>query len=111
MKKIIVGAAVFVAAMAALRHFGPALGKWAMRKCEEVFDHMPEEAPPKRMMHGIEEIREQNTRILHRLDEEGTALAAALGGGDDDDVVRGWPNDAGLLGRSRGPGGLPRAGL
>jgi len=79
-KKIIVGAAVFVAAMAALRRFGPALGKWAMRKCEEIFDHMPEEAPPKRMMRGIEEIREQNTRILHRLDEERTALAAASGG-------------------------------
>jgi hypothetical protein len=80
MKKIIIGAAVFLAAVAALRRFGPALARWAMRKCEEMFDHMPEEAPSKRMMRGIEEIREQNTRILHQLDEERTALAAASGG-------------------------------
>jgi hypothetical protein len=80
MKKMLIGAAVLVFGVAALRRFGPVLGEWAMRKCEEVFDRMPEEFPPKRMVRGIEEIREQNKRILHQLDEERTAIAAAPGG-------------------------------
>jgi len=79
MKKIIVGAAVFVAALAALRRFGPALGKLGMRKCEEMFDRMPDEFAPKRMMRSIKEIEEQNTRILRHLDQERTTLAAAPG--------------------------------
>ena len=79
MKKVMIGAAVFVLALAALRRFGPALGKRAMRKCEEMFDRMPEDFPPKRMMRSIEEIREQNARILGHLEEERTALAATPG--------------------------------
>ncbi len=69
MKKTIIGAAVFVAALAALRRFGPALGERAMSKCQQMFERMPEEFPPKRMMRSLEEIREQNTRILHHLEE------------------------------------------
>jgi hypothetical protein len=41
-----------------------------MRKCEEMFDRMPEEFAPGRMMRSIEEIREQNTRILRQLETE-----------------------------------------
>ncbi|HEX6331410.1 MAG TPA: hypothetical protein VF129_09030 [Actinomycetota bacterium] len=79
MKKLAIAAAVLVAALAALRRFGPALRERAMRKCEEMFDQMPEDFPPKRMMRGIEELREQNTRILRQLEEPGsqTPLAAA----------------------------------
>lgn len=77
MKKMIIGVAVSVTALAALRVFGPALGKRAMRKCEEMFDRMPEEFPPKRMMHSIDEIREQNMRILHLLEEEHDGVGAA----------------------------------
>lgn len=77
MKKVIVGAAIFALALAALRRFGPGLGKRAMTKCEEMFDRMPEEFLPKRMMRSIEEIREQNSRILGHLEEETAALAAA----------------------------------
>jgi hypothetical protein len=69
MKRIIIGAAVFVGAVAALRRFGPALGQRAMRECEQMFERMPEDFPPKRMLHGIEEIRQQNTQILDRLEE------------------------------------------
>jgi hypothetical protein len=76
-KKMIVAAGVFVLALAALRRFGPALGRRAMTKCQEMFDRMPEEFPPKRMMRGIEGIREQNSRILRDLDEERTAVADA----------------------------------
>ena len=79
MKRIVIGAAVLVGSLAALRRFGPALGGRAMRKCEEIFDRMPEDFPPKRMMRTLEEIREQNSHILGQLEEEQTALAAAPG--------------------------------
>lgn len=70
MKQMFIKGAVFVAALAALRWLGPALGKRVMRKCEEMFDRMPEEFPPKQMMRSIEEIRKQNTRLLRQLGEE-----------------------------------------
>ena len=84
MKKVLIGAAVFVAAVAGLRRFGPALEERAMRKCEAMFDRMPADFPPKRMLRGIEEIQEQNTQILRRLEEQEqeehrrTALAAGV---------------------------------
>lgn len=37
MKKMIIGTAVFVGALAALRRLGPALGERAMRRCHEMF--------------------------------------------------------------------------
>jgi hypothetical protein len=77
LKKMMIGAAVLVSGLAALRRFGPALSMRAMRKCHEMFNRMPEEFPPKRMMRSIEEIREQNSRILRHVEEERTALAAA----------------------------------
>lgn len=80
MKKIVIGVAAFVAALAALRRFGPALGERAMSKCEQMFDRMPGEFPPKRMLRSIEEIREQNTRILHHL--EAVRERPAVVGGD-----------------------------
>lgn len=36
MKKVIVGAAAFVLTLVALRRFGPAVGKRAMTKCQEM---------------------------------------------------------------------------
>lgn len=75
MKKLLIGAGVLVIALAALRRFGPAMGQRAVRKCHEMFDRMPEEFPPKRMMRGIYEIRQQNSRILHHLEEEGAVLS------------------------------------
>jgi hypothetical protein len=36
MKKVIVGSTVFVLTLVALRRFGPALGRLAMRKCEQM---------------------------------------------------------------------------
>lgn len=80
MKKVLIGAAVLVA-LAALRRFGPALEERAMRKCEAMFDRMPADFPPKRMLRGIEQIQEQNMHILRRLDEQEhrpTALAAGV---------------------------------
>jgi hypothetical protein len=77
MKKVIIGGVVLGAALAALRQFGPTLRERAMDKCERMFDRMPQDFPPKRLLRGIEEIREQNTRILHHLEEQEPALAAA----------------------------------
>ena len=79
MKKLFVGAALVGGGVYAVRRFGPALGEFAMRHCEQMFEQMPDDFPPKRMMRGIEEIREQNTRILHQLEEQEhrrTAVAA-----------------------------------
>ena len=80
MKKMIIGGIVLVAAGAAFRRFGPELHRLAMTKCEEMFEHMPEDFPPKRMMRGIEDVREQNSRILLRLAEE-EPIAAVPGKG------------------------------
>jgi hypothetical protein len=69
MKKIIIGTVTVAAALAVLRRVAPVLGARAMRRCEAMVDHMPETFPPKRMMHSIEEIRQQNTRILRQLED------------------------------------------
>jgi hypothetical protein len=59
-KKIIVVAAVSLGVLAVFRRPGPALGRMAMRKCHEMFERMPEDSPPKRMMRALDEIREQD---------------------------------------------------
>ena len=40
-----------------------------MAGCERMFQQMPEDFPPKRIMRGVEKIREQTTRILQLLEE------------------------------------------
>lgn len=47
---------------------------------QEVFGRMPEEFPPKRMMHSLEEIREQNRRILRHFEENRMTLASVSEG-------------------------------
>ncbi len=64
MSAALIGVAVY-----AVRRMGPALGERAMRECETMFKSMPEDFPPKRMMRGIDEIREQNARILGQLEK------------------------------------------
>jgi hypothetical protein len=85
-KKVLIGCAVVVSAIVVLRRFGPVLRQRAMSKCQNMFEHMPEEFPPKRMMRNLEEIRQQSSRILSHLENEETALVAAHVGGDVDDV-------------------------
>ena len=41
----------------------------AMAGCERMFQRMPEDFPPKRMMRGIEEIRASTARTLEILEE------------------------------------------
>ena len=40
-----------------------------MARCERMFDEMPEELPPKRIMRGIEEIRADTARTRELLEE------------------------------------------
>lgn len=77
MKKVIIGAVVVALVAAAVRRFAPSLERAAMRKCEGMFDRMPDDFLPKRMLRGIDEIRDQNTRILQQLDQERPTLAVA----------------------------------
>lgn len=80
MKKLIRIAVASVVVLALLRLFGPALRDRAMAKCQEMFDRMPEEFPPKRVMRGIEDVRDQNSQILRRLVELESQQRAATGG-------------------------------
>jgi hypothetical protein len=68
MRGVIIGAAVLIGIGVASRHFGPRLVKLAMVHCEAMFEQMPADFPPKRMMDSIEEIRKQNSRILQHMD-------------------------------------------
>lgn len=77
MKKLIFGVAAAAVGITVVRRFAPALKRAAMRKCETMFDQMPDTAPPKRFLRGIEEIREQNNQILQKLEEERPTLAVA----------------------------------
>lgn len=82
MRSLLIGAAVVAVATYTVRRMGSSLGERAMRECETMFASMPDEFPPKRMMRGIDEIREQNTRILRLLEEEEqrhTAIDATSG--------------------------------
>ncbi len=78
-KKLFISAAFVAGGVYAVRRFGPSLGEFAMKHCEQMFVQMPDDFPPKRMMRGIDEIREQNTRILQQLEKQEhrrTAVAA-----------------------------------
>ena len=57
MRKVIIGAAFLVLAVAAIRRFGPALRSWAMTKCREMFDRMSEDVPPGPMLNDLVEGR------------------------------------------------------
>lgn len=77
MKKLIFGVVVAVAGAVIIRRFAPRLERAAMRKCEGMFDRMPDDAPPKRFLRGLDDIRDQNTRILHRLEQDRPIVAVA----------------------------------
>jgi hypothetical protein len=77
MRKTLVAAGVLVAAAITIRRIGPKVGERLMAKCEQMFDRMPEDFPPKRMMRGIEEIRVQNAEILRQLQQQHSLSAAS----------------------------------
>ena len=69
MRKIAISAAVIGGVVVAARVLAPKLHARMLAACKGMFEQMPEDFPPKRMMGGIEEIRANTTRILDLLDE------------------------------------------
>ena len=69
MRRIAISAAVFGGVVVAARLLAPKLHARMLATCQGMFERMPEDFPPKRMMGGIEEIRANTTRILELLDE------------------------------------------
>ncbi|MGH3144033.1 MAG: hypothetical protein ACRDO9_13025 [Gaiellales bacterium] len=76
MRRIVVSAVVIVGAVVAARALAPKLHARMLATCKGMFEHMPEDFPPKRMMGGIEEIRANTTRILELLEEPSQAEEA-----------------------------------
>lgn len=69
MRRIGVGAAVTALGILALRALAPRLHRRMLAACERMFEEMPESAPPKRMLRGIEEIAASSERTLELLEE------------------------------------------
>ena len=75
----IAGAAIGVALLVA-RRVAPRLHAGMLEACKGMFEQMPDDFPPKRMMGGIEEIRAITARTLELLEERKQAgEAEALG--------------------------------
>jgi hypothetical protein len=69
MRRIAISAAVIGGVVVAARVLAPKLHARMLATCNGMFEQMPEDFPPKRMMGGIEEIRANTTRILELLEE------------------------------------------
>jgi hypothetical protein len=69
MRRIVISAAVIGGVVVAGRALAPKLHARMLAACAGMFEQLPEDFPPKRMMTGIEEVRATTTRILELLDE------------------------------------------
>ena len=77
MRRIAISAAVIGGVVVAARLLAPKLHARMLATCEGMFEHMPEDFPPKRMLGGIEEMRANTTRILELLEERSPAEEVA----------------------------------
>jgi hypothetical protein len=69
MKRIAIGAALTGVGVLAARALVPKLHARLLAGCERMFEQMPDDFPPKRVMRGIEEIRANTARTLELLEE------------------------------------------
>jgi hypothetical protein len=69
MRRIAISVALIGGVVVAARVLAPKLHARMMAACEGMFEQMPEDFPPKRMMGGIEEIRENTARTLELLEQ------------------------------------------
>lgn len=76
MRRIAIRAAVVGGLVVAARVLAPKLRARMLAACQGMFEHMPEDFPPKRIMGGVEEIRANTTRILELLEERTQAEGA-----------------------------------
>ena len=79
MRRIAIGTGLIAAVVVIARALGPKLHERAMAGCERMFEQMPDDMPPKRMMRGIEEIRANTARTLELLSERKQAESEPLG--------------------------------
>jgi hypothetical protein len=68
MRRIVIIGALAAVGFVVARKVAPKVGQRLMARCEAMFERMPDDFPPKRMMRGIEEIRAKTTRILELLE-------------------------------------------
>ena len=69
MRRIVIGTALVGGVVIAARLLAPKLHARMLAACKGLFEQMPEDFPPKRMMGGIEEIRANTARTLELLEE------------------------------------------
>jgi hypothetical protein len=69
MKRIAIGAALTSIGVLVARVLAPKLHARLLAACERMFEQMPDNFPPKRMMRGIEEIRANSARSVELLEE------------------------------------------
>jgi hypothetical protein len=69
MRRIAISAAVIGGVVIAARLLAPKLHARMLATCKAMFEHMPEDFPPKRMMGGIDEIHANTARVLELLEE------------------------------------------
>lgn len=69
MRRLAIGFALSGAVVLVARRLVPGLHARLMAGCERMFEQMPDDLPPKRMMRGIEEIRATSAKTLALLEE------------------------------------------
>jgi hypothetical protein len=75
----VISAAVIGGVVVAARVLAPKLHARMMAACKGMFERMPEDFPPKRMMGGIEEIRANTARTLELLEQRTEAAKKEAG--------------------------------
>jgi hypothetical protein len=69
MRRIVIAGAFVGVGVVTARLAVPKLHGRMLTACREMFERMPDDFPPKRMMGGIEEIRANTARALEILEE------------------------------------------
>lgn len=68
MRRILIVGALAGVGFLIVRAIAPKLRDRLMARCEAMFEQMPDDFPPKRMMRGIEEMRVNTARIAELLE-------------------------------------------
>lgn len=68
MRRLVISAAALGGVIVVARILAPKLHARMLAACHGMFEHMPEDFPPKRMMGGIDEIRANTARTLEILE-------------------------------------------
>jgi len=76
MRRIVIGAALTGVGVLILRGLGRKLRARLRAAFGHMFEQMPDDFPPKRMMQSVEQIRQKTTRILELLEERKATIGA-----------------------------------